>query len=107
MTTLLTHLYSLNNIVSSAFDSTQNYMSMLQHGQSQLRSILQLSWTLQVLKSNRVPWKYWNATELFLPYNLTRMQHIMARKDATYTMLNLERLEKLLLLYLKIHQSSG
>lgn len=94
-TTLSSRMYSLSSIVSSAIDIIQSDMSLSQHRQSTLRSIMLLSWTLQTLQNGHVPWKHLNMTDLLLPYNLTHKQKIIAAKDATYTMLNIEHLEKL------------
>ncbi|XP_078514085.1 uncharacterized protein LOC144773106 [Lissotriton helveticus] len=94
-TTLSPRMYSLSSTVSSAIDIIQSDMSLSQHGHITLRSILLLSWTLQTLQNGHVPWKHINMTDLLLPYNLTREQKIMAEKDATYSMLNIEHLEKL------------
>lgn len=77
MNMLSTRIYYLNNIVSSAIDTIQNDMSLRHHGQSQLRSIVHLSWTLQVLKSNCMPWNYLNATELFLLSNIEHLEKLL------------------------------
>ncbi|XP_069094353.1 uncharacterized protein [Pleurodeles waltl] len=56
---------------------------------------MQLGWTLQTLKAGRVPWQHIRAREIFVSFNLTRQQQLMAKKEATYVMLNIEKLEKL------------
>ncbi|KAJ1169814.1 hypothetical protein NDU88_001704 [Pleurodeles waltl] len=95
MHTLCDRVYTIDNIVSSAIDIIKSDMSSLYHGQSQTRSIMQLGWTLQTLKAGRVPWQHIRAKEIFISFNLTRQQQLMAKKEATYVMLNIEKLEKL------------
>ncbi|KAJ1108578.1 hypothetical protein NDU88_005954, partial [Pleurodeles waltl] len=48
-----------------------------------------LGWTLQTLKAGRIPWQNISA------FNLTQQQQLMVKKEATYLMLNIEKLEKL------------
>ncbi|KAJ1126722.1 hypothetical protein NDU88_005128 [Pleurodeles waltl] len=95
MHTLSDCVYTIDSIVSSAIDIFKSDMSSLYHGQSQTRSIMQLGWTLQTLKAGRVPWQHIRAREIFVSCNLTRQQQLMAKKEATYVMLNIEKLEKL------------
>ncbi|KAJ1154556.1 hypothetical protein NDU88_007305 [Pleurodeles waltl] len=95
MHTLSDRVYTIDSIVSSAIDIIKSDMSSLYHGQSQTRSIMQLGWTLQTLKAGRVPWQHILAREIFVSFNLTRQQQLMAKKEATYVMLNIEKLEKL------------
>ncbi|KAJ1175544.1 hypothetical protein NDU88_000831 [Pleurodeles waltl] len=56
---------------------------------------MQLGWTLQTLKAGRVPWQHIRAREIFGSFNVTRQQQLMAKKEATCVMLNIEKLEKL------------
>lgn len=93
--TLSSRIYTLDNIVPSVIDIVQNEVSVLYHGQNQLRSVMQFSWTLQTPKSGKGPWDYLNTSALFLPFNLTEKQKLMSMKDATYTMLHNEKLEQL------------
>ncbi|KAJ1135287.1 hypothetical protein NDU88_001727 [Pleurodeles waltl] len=95
--TLSDRIYTINNIVSSAIDIIRSDMLSLYHGQSQTRSIMQvvLGWTLQTLKAGRVPWQHISAREIFFSFNLTQQQQLMAKKEATYVMLNIEKLERL------------
>ncbi|KAJ1106917.1 hypothetical protein NDU88_004315 [Pleurodeles waltl] len=95
MHTLSDRVYTIDSIVSSAIDIIKSDMSSLYQGQSQTRSIMQLGWTLQTLKAGRVPWQHIRAREIFVSFNLTRQQQLMAKKEATYVMLNIEKLEKL------------
>ncbi|KAJ1130735.1 hypothetical protein NDU88_009085 [Pleurodeles waltl] len=95
MHTLSDRVYTIDSIVSSAIDIIKSDMSSLYHGQSQTRSIMQLGWTLQTLKAGRVPWQHVRAREIFISFNLTRQQQLMAKMEATYVMLNIEKLEKL------------
>ncbi|XP_078497443.1 uncharacterized protein LOC144753732 [Lissotriton helveticus] len=95
--TLSSRIYSLDSIVSSAIDIISQDLLLLQHGQSQLRSIVQLGWTLQNLRSGYVPWRLINTTSLFNIFNLTDKQISMAQKGADYSILSIEKLERLLL----------
>lgn len=56
---------------------------------------MKFGWTLQTLNYGRVPWHYLNCSALFLPFNLTCKKQVMAMKDASYTMLHIEKLEQL------------
>ncbi|KAJ1180610.1 hypothetical protein NDU88_005830 [Pleurodeles waltl] len=78
MHTLSDGVYTIDSIVSSAIDIIKSDMSSLYHGQSQTRSIMQLGWTLQTLKAGRVPWQHIRAREIFVSFNLTRQQQLMA-----------------------------
>ncbi|KAJ1170058.1 hypothetical protein NDU88_001939 [Pleurodeles waltl] len=89
---LVTAWVTMRPIVSSAIDIIQTDMSLSQHGQSQLRSIMQLGWTLQILKHGHVPWKYIKSSDLSSAFNLSREQQIMAKKEVSYTMLTIEKL---------------
>ncbi|KAJ1180193.1 hypothetical protein NDU88_005415 [Pleurodeles waltl] len=93
--TLSDRIYTIDNIVSSATDIIRSDMSSLYLGQSQTRSIMQLGWTLQTLKAGRVPWQHIRAREIFFSFNLTRQKQLMAKKEATYVILNIEKLEQL------------
>ncbi|XP_078540120.1 uncharacterized protein LOC144825109 [Lissotriton helveticus] len=93
--TLSSRIYSLDSIVSSAIDIIEQDLLMLHHGQSQLRSIVQLGWTLQNLRSGYVPWRLINTTSLFNIFNLTDRQISLAQKGADYTILSIEKLERL------------
>ncbi|KAJ1099759.1 hypothetical protein NDU88_004857 [Pleurodeles waltl] len=95
MHTLSERVYTIDSIVSSAIDIIKSDVSSLYHGQSQTLSMMQLGWTLQTLKAGRVPWQHVRAREIFISFNLTRQQQLMAKKEATYVMLNIEKLEKL------------
>ncbi|KAJ1181614.1 hypothetical protein NDU88_006819 [Pleurodeles waltl] len=95
MNTLSNRIYSLLNIVSSAIDITQTDLSRLYHGQTQLRSIMQLNWALQTLRSGHIPWKYINGSELFAAFNFSREQETAAKRKARFTLLQVEKLDKL------------
>ncbi|KAJ1147055.1 hypothetical protein NDU88_013302 [Pleurodeles waltl] len=95
MNTLSNRIYSLSNIVLSAIDITQTDLSRLYHGQTQLRSIMQLGWTLQTLKSGHIPWRYINGSEFFTAFNFSGEQETMAKREASFTLLQVEKLDKL------------
>ncbi|XP_078521698.1 uncharacterized protein LOC144790946 [Lissotriton helveticus] len=56
---------------------------------------MQFAWTLQTLKSGKVPWTYMNVSSLFAPFNLTDKQRLLSMRDASFSMLHIERLESL------------
>ncbi|XP_078528634.1 uncharacterized protein LOC144806060 [Lissotriton helveticus] len=56
---------------------------------------MQFAWTLQTLKSGRVPWNFMNVSSLFAPFNLTEKQRMLSMRDATFSMLHIEKLESL------------
>ncbi|XP_078515021.1 uncharacterized protein LOC144773783 [Lissotriton helveticus] len=56
---------------------------------------MQFAWTLQTLKSGRLPWTYMNVSSLFAPFNLTDKQRMLSMRDASFSMIHIERLESL------------